>query len=425
MTYTEAMACLDEAGKRGWILGLDTVRNLLRYLGDPQKQLKFVHVAGTNGKGSTTAMIASIAAAAGIRTGRYTSPAVFCEREKYAVNGEWISESEFAACIENISAAAARMAADGLALPTRFEMETALAILHFAGSGCELAVLETGMGGETDATNVIENTLVCVLTAIGMDHTRFLGNTLEEIAAKKAGIIKHGSRVVLEKQSDAVRAVISAACIRKGAELVVTDPAGIELMQSGISGQRFHYQNMEFDLPLAGRFQLDNAAAAIEAAICLRDWGCGISDEAIVSGLKNTAWPGRLQQIHAAPDIFIDGAHNPNAAVRLAEAIPQLWPNRELICIMGVLADKDFTEVAQLVCSKASRVITVTPDNPRALDAGSLAEAVRPYCPAAEPAESVAAALQKAIALAGNSAVILAFGSLSYLNEVILAAKEL
>lgn len=425
MTYTEAMACLDEAGKRGWILGLDTIRNLLRYLGNPQDELKFVHVAGTNGKGSTTAMIASIAAAAGIRAGRYTSPAVFCDREKYAVDGEWISEEEFAACMQKIADAAARMEDAGLALPTRFEMETALAILHFAESGCKLAVLETGMGGVTDATNVIENTLLCVLTAIGMDHTKFLGGTLAEIAEKKAGIIKPGCRVVLEKQSDEVSEVIAAACKRMNARLTITEPETILPIDSGIDGQHFRYRGLDVTIPLNGRFQLDNTAAAIEAALCLRDKGFDIPDSAIIDGLKAVSWPGRLQQIHAQPDIFIDGAHNPNAAVRLAEVIPQLWPGRKLICIMGVLADKDFSEVAQLVCSKAASVITVTPDNPRALNAEALAEAVKPHCAAAEPAASVKDALQRAVPLADDSAVILAFGSLSYLNEVILAAKEL
>ena len=425
MNYNESLAYLAEAGKRGWILGLDTIRNLLRHLGNPQQALKFVHIAGTNGKGSTTAMIASIAAAAGILTGRYTSPAVFCDREKYAVNGEWISENTYAACMEQIARAVERMAAEGLSLPTAFEIETALAILHFAQSGCELAVLETGMGGETDATNVIGNTLVCVLTAIGMDHTKFLGGTLGEITAKKAGIIKPGSRVVLEKQSDEVVDVVASACQRANAALFITEPETIRLINSGVSRQRFSYRGLEVSIPLTGRFQLDNAAAAIDAALQLRECGYSISDEAIIAGLKAVSWPGRLQQIHAQPDIFIDGAHNPNAARRLAEAIPLLWPDRELICIMGVLADKDFTEVAQLVCGKARRVITVTPNNPRALDAESLARAVRPFCSDAEPAASVSDALQKAIRYADEKSVILAFGSLSYLNEIVITAKEL
>lgn len=423
MNYTEAMEYLAEAGKRGWILGLDTIRNLLKYLGGPQRQLKFVHVAGTNGKGSTTAMIASIACAAGFAVGRYTSPAVFCDREKYAVNGEWISEAEYAACMDEIVAAVSRMADDGLALPTSFEIETALALLHFARRGCDLVVLETGMGGDTDATNVVENTLVCVLTAIGMDHTKFLGGTLAEIAAKKAGIIKRGCTVVLEQQSDDVLCVVTDACGHMDAPLTVTQPDAIEVLRSDAAGQRFRYRDIEVEIPLTGRFQLDNAAAAIDSAMQLRGKGFHIPDKAIIAGLKDVSWPGRLQQVHAAPDIFIDGAHNPNAAGRLAEAIPLLWPDRELICIMGVLADKDFTEVAQLVCGRASKVFTVTPDNPRALNAEALAKAVRPICPHVKAAESVQAALDAAIASAGENAVILAFGSLSYLNNVLNAVR--
>lgn len=209
------------------------------------------------------------------------------------------------------------------------------------------------------------------------------------------------------------------------ARLTVTEPESIRLLDSSAHGQRFLYKNLDVSIPLSGPFQRDNAAAAIDAALQLRECGYRISDEAILDGLKSVSWPGRLQQIHVQPDIFIDGAHNPNAAHRLAESIPLLWPDRELICIMGVLADKDFAEVAQLVCSKARRVITVTPNNSRALDADSLATAVRPFCADAEPAASVSEALKRAMSYAHENAVILAFGSLSYLNEIVTIAKEL
>lgn len=424
MNYAEAMEYLAEAGRRGIVPGLDTVRSLLHYLNDPQQKLRFVHVAGTNGKGSTTAMTASILQQAGYTVGRYTSPAVFCDREKYAVNGEWISETAYAEAMTEVACAIERMAADGCTLPTSFEVETALAMLHFLHSSCDIVVLETGMGGLMDATNVVENTLVCILTAIGMDHTRFLGGSIAEIASQKAGIIKPGCAVVLEKQSEEVRRIIESACAEKHASLTVTESDAVcaEVIPGG---QRFTYRTLDVTLPLLGSFQPDNAAGAIDAALQLRRAGWNISDEAIKEGLLHVSWPGRLQRIHSNPDIYIDGAHNPNAAVRLAQSIPLLWPGRPLICIMGVLADKDFTEVARLVCAQARSTVTVTPVNPRALDAAALAEAISPVCPHTETASDAQDALRRAAAMADADSVILAFGSLSYLNDIVTAAKEL
>lgn len=423
MDYATAQAHLRQAASRGIVPGLDAIRALLCQLGDPQRSMKFVHVAGTNGKGATTAMIAAIAIQAGIPTGRYTSPAVFSDLEKFQVNGADILPQEFADCMAEIAAAKARMAADGLRLPTPFEIETALALLFFHRRGCRLAVLETGMGGLLDATNVIEDALVCALTAIDMDHMRFLGDTLPEIAAQKAGIVKPGCAVVLEGQGDVVRAVVEAACRRVGAELTVTDPAGIQPIRADALGQTFFYGGMELFLPLAGAFQRENAAAAVEAARLLNRFGFAISDGDIRAGLGGMRWPGRLERIHVHPDVYIDGAHNPNAARRLAEALPPILCGRPLICIMGVLADKDFGEVARRVCALAEHTFTVTPRNPRALDAAALAGTISRHG-SATAVHSVAEALERARRMAGEDGVILAFGSLSYLSEVKAQVKE-
>lgn len=415
MDYASAQAHLNRATSRGIVPGLDSIRALLHFLGDPQRQLNFVHVAGTNGKGATAAMIASIARQSGILTGLYTSPAVFDDLEKYRVDGRPISPEQFAACMEEILRAEARMEANGLRLPTAFEIETALALLYFFHMNCKLVVLETGMGGLMDATNVVENTMVCVLTSIGLDHTKFLGNTLAEIAAQKSGIVKPGCAVVLEGQSEEVRSVVANACREQGAELTVTDPSRIRLRSADGNGQRFLYGETELFLPLTGAFQRENAIAAVEAARLLNRRGLPIPERAIADGLRSFQWPGRLERIHTSPDIYIDGAHNPNAARRLAEALPDILRGRPLVCVMGALADKDFGEVARLVCSQAACTYTLTPDNLRALNAAALAEAVRPYCPA-QATESVASALECALATAGSDGVILAFGSLSYLG---------
>ena len=423
MDYASAQAHLNRAATRGIVPGLDSIRALLHDLGDPQRRLKFVHVAGTNGKGATAAMIASIARQSGILTGLYTSPAVFDDLEKFRVDGNPISPEAFAACMEEIVRAEARMEADGQRLPTAFEIETALALLHFEHMNCQLVVLETGMGGLLDATNVVEDTLVCVLTSIGLDHTRFLGGTLSEIAAQKSGIVKPGCAVVLEGQSDEVRDVVSDACRAQGAELTVTDPTRIRLLSADANGQRFLYGETELFLPLTGAFQRDNAIAAVEAVRILNRRGFSIPERSIADGLKVLQWPGRLERIHIRPDIYIDGAHNPNAARRLAEALPDILRGRPLVCVMGALADKDFGEVARQVCSQAVCTYTLTPDSPRALNAAALAEAVRPYCPA-EATESVASALNRAMAVAGNDGVILAFGSLSYLGAFRAEVRE-
>lgn len=424
MDFQSAQAHLAQAAARGIRPGLDAIRALLHQLGDPQKQLKFVHVAGTNGKGATASMIAAIAAQAGIRTGCYTSPAVFDDMEKFRIDGAPISREAFAGCMAQIAAAEARMQADDQPLPTSFEIETALALLTFREQGCALAVLETGMGGRMDATNVIDAPLVCVLTAIGMDHTKFLGDTLEQIAKEKAGIIKPGCEVVLEGQSDVVRSVVEAACREQGARLTVTAPERI-LPGSPEEGEGcFSYGGLPLALSLQGAFQRENAIAAVETARSLNRRGFSIPDSAIQDALRGFRWPGRLERIRIRPDLYLDGAHNPNAARRLAEALPTLLHGRRLICVMGVLADKDYSSVAALVCSLAAHTYTVTPENPRALEAGALAGTVARHCPATATG-SVQEALMLAIRDAGPDGVVLAFGSLSYLKEACRCAQQL
>lgn len=416
MTPDQAQNYLKEiAAARGIVLGLGPIRALLARLGNPQDRTKFVHIAGTNGKGSTGAMLCSVLTQAGYRTGQFSSPAVFDPMEPWRIDGTPMPADTYARLMTRIRAQRDAMIEAGEPVPTAFELETALAFLYFAEQSCDIAVLECGMGGLEDATNVVTTTEVSLLTSIGLEHTKFLGNTMAEIARNKAGIIKSGVPAVLQGQDAAVCETVRAVCAQTGSELVITRPDEIELCSDTVSGAVFWYRGNKWELSLDGSYQMYNAAQVIETVEILRRRGYTISDRALRDGLMNTAWPGRFETIAEKPRVILDGAHNPDAAERLRQALEQSCAGKRIFMIMGVLADKDFDRVAELVIPLASRVYTVTPDNPRALDAGSLAEIVRRYCTEVQ-ACTLEQAVQRAMADAGENDVILAFGSLSYLG---------
>ncbi len=420
MTYEEARAFIAGTSVYGLRPGLDCIREMLRRLGNPQDDLKFIHIAGTNGKGSTLAYISTVLKEAGYRTGRYSSPAIYSYREQIQVNEEAISREELARLTEEIRKAGREMLAEGLAHPTSFEVETILAFLYFREKKCDLVVLETGMGGQMDATNVVNTTLVSVLTPISMDHMGFLGNTLGEIAAAKAGIIKPGCHVASACQKPEAAAVIEETCRQKGCRLRETDPGEIRDAVYGWERQSFSYrQYRNLEIPLAGACQIENAALAVEALEALKDLGYEIPERALQKGLAGTVWKGRFAVIAQNPLFILDGAHNRDAADRLRESIELYFPGRRLIYIMGVLADKEYDYIAGRLAPLAAQIFTVeTPDNLRALPARALAEAVAPYNPHVQAAESLAEAGKLAREAAGPEDVIIAFGSLSYLGEL-------
>ncbi|MGN1030046.1 MAG: bifunctional folylpolyglutamate synthase/dihydrofolate synthase [Butyricicoccaceae bacterium] len=419
MNQQQAKEYLTELSGSGIVLGLESIRELLRRLGNPQDHLKFVHAAGTNGKGATLAMTASILTAAGYRTGRYTSPEVFDAREKYVIDGEMISPETFAAGVTHIRTIIEQMQAEHMAIPTVFEVETALAFWYFAEQHCDIVALETGMGGAEDATNVVSTTLVSVITSIGLDHTRFLGDTVQKIAAVKGGIIKPNTEVICQNQSEEVLEVIRSIAEIRNCHDTVTQPELLAIDAQTLDGQSFCYRDIsDLFLPLAGRYQLDNAMAAIDTVLALRKYGYQLPDSAIREGLRQVRWPGRFERIGTAPDFIIDGAHNPNAMQRLLDCIKFYFTNRRLVYIMGVLADKDYAQAAKLLCPLASEIYTVTPHNPRALSAQDLAACVRNVNPQVHTCEELSEAVRLAVAAAGEDGAVIAFGSLSYLAEV-------
>lgn len=420
MNYAQALAYVEEISSAGIVPGLDNIRELCKRLGDPQREVKWIHVAGTNGKGSTLAYISTILTKAGYRVGRYVSPTIREYRERIQLNGKMISQKDLAEGMTIVKEAADAMKAEGMSQPTPFEVETALAFWYFRKKNCQLGVLECGMGGLLDATNVIEGTLAEVIASIGMDHVKFLGNTIEKIAEQKAGIIKPGSSVVCMDQKSEVLDVIQRKANEVGAKLVISRWQEAKKVHYGIEKQTFQYGDFgKLEISLAGQFQIANACLAIDACREISRKGYPVSEEAIREGLKETRWDGRLTVIQKKPLFVIDGAHNEDAAEKLSKSIEFYFTNRRLIYIMGVLRDKDYDRIIELTSRFADQIITITPpNNPRALPALDLAKEVAKVHAAVTAAGSLEEAVEMASLLAGKDDVILAFGSLSYLGKL-------
>ena len=445
MTYEEARSFIEDANQYGSKLGLETVTELMSHLGNPQEELKVIHIAGTNGKGSTNTFIASILAAAGYRVGRYISPAVFSYRERIQIfhpstqedaaqaqssitigankagspyRIEDISRQGISDAIEKVQLACEAMVSEGLAHPTSFEIETAMAILYFREVGVDFAVIEVGLGGRMDATNIIRKPVCAVITSISMDHMQFLGNTLALIAEEKAGIIKEDCPVVTCSQKPEVLEVLLRVSQEKRAPFTLADHTNAIPLSFTPDGTEFRYQGVEYHIQLLGAHQIMNAVLAIEAVKTLRSEGLTIPEEAIKTGLSFAKWSGRLEMIGQKRYFIIDGAHNEEAAMRLADAIRLYFKGRRIIYIMGIFADKDYRRVVELTAPLADQIITLTPDNSRALSSDALAKEVQKYCPAVLDAKTVRQAVACAYAAAGEEDIILAFGSLSFLGEL-------
>ncbi|MBE5874313.1 MAG: bifunctional folylpolyglutamate synthase/dihydrofolate synthase [Lachnospiraceae bacterium] len=420
MKYQEALSYIEEITGLGIVPGLDSIKELCRELGNPQENLKFVHIAGTNGKGSALAFISTILQVAGYRVGRYVSPTIFEYRERIQVDGKMISKVALGELMEQVKAACERMVTRGLSQPTPFEVETALAFLYFQKKKCDIVVLETGMGGLYDATNLITTTQVAVITSVGMDHMQFLGNTVEKIAGQKAGIIKNGCYVICMMQDEAVMQVVDQAANEKQAKLVVADAGHALRVRYGVEKQQFDYDGMKnLIITLAGKHQITNAVVAIEAIRALGQKGFPVSEQAIREGLLATRWPGRFTVVSKKPLFVVDGAHNEDAAQKLADSIEFYFTNRRIIYIMGILKDKEYDKVISLTHKYADQIITVTPpNNPRAMHAYDLAKEIAKVHTAVTAVDSLEEAVEMSRLLAGKDDVIIAFGSLSYLGRL-------
>ena len=414
MEYKEALAYLDGARWFGAEPSLRRIRELLSKLGDPQKGLKAVHVAGTNGKGSCAAMLASVLRAAGYRTGLYTSPYLYRFTERMQINGEQIGSDALVRCVEAVRGIAEKMDEH----PTEFELITAAALLWFAEEKCDIVVLEAGLGGRFDATNVIEVPECTVIMNIGLDHTHILGDTTEKIAAEKAGIIKPGVPCVAYAQSESVLEVFRARCAELSAQLHVADFSALRSEFDSLEGQVFSYRGRQYALSLLGAHQRRNAAVVIETAERLREKGWRVDQDALEHGLYAAAWPGRFELCCDEPAFIVDGGHNPQCAETVCESLLHYFPDTRRVMLLGVLRDKDAAAMAAILDRAADEYVCTAPESARALPPDELAAVLRPFGKTITVCESVSDAVFTAKERAGADGMVCAAGSIYLAGSV-------
>lgn len=429
MNYKESLDYIEEMKALGSVPGLETIEELCKRLGNPQDSLFFVHIAGTNGKGSVLAYTYSILRAGGFRVGLFTSPEVYAYREKIQVNGKEILARDFAECMSLVREEADAMADEGLPHPTVFEMETAVSFLYFKEQHCDIVLLECGMGGSLDATNIIRNTLVSAFSSISMDHMDFLGRTLAQIAGQKVGIIKPGAEVVCGVQEPEVLGILKSKA--RGNSFRMVERERISHVKYGLEKQCFDYRAyggaryQRLRIPLAGMVQPENAALAVEIMEALAKKGFPVTEKKLRQGLSGARWPYRFEIVAKKPYFILDGAHNEDAAKRLAEGIRFYFTNKKILYIIGMLKDKEYEKVIAHTYAYAEQIITVTPPgNARALSGHELALAAAAYHPRVTEAGSLEEAVEMAYLLAEKNWVIFAFGSLSYLGELGRIVKD-
>ena len=415
MNAIEAIEYIHSVCWKGSIPGLGRTQELLSKMGNPEKKLKFVHIAGTNGKGSTAAMTASILQQAGYKVGLYTSPYIYRFHERMQVNGVQISDEDLAAVTEYVQPFAQSMAES----PTEFELVCCIAFEYFLRKNCDIVVLEVGMGGAFDATNVIEAPEVAVITNIGLDHTDFLGNTLEEIAATKAGIFKEGGNAVIYRGTPGVEKVFEDICAERNVSLRKADFDSLNLLSHGLEGQTFDCgARKALALPLLGIHQLKNAAVVLSVIDTLIDKGWNITEENIREGMRTVSWPGRFDIVGREPLFIIDGGHNPQCIEALVVNIRDYLTDKKVIALTGVLADKDYADMYKPVMPYVREFVCVTPPNPRKLEAAELAKHLQGVGAKATACASTEEGVRTARALAGHDGVVLCFGSLYTIGSI-------
>ncbi len=420
MNIDQALSYIHHVKWQGSKPGLSRTRELLSSLHNPEQQLKFIHIAGTNGKGSVAACLSAVLQEAGYTVGLYTSPYIHTFNERIQVNGKNISDAALCRRIEEIQPFADRMAD----APTEFELITALAFLHFQKEACDIVILEAGMGGALDSTNVISTPEVSVLTSISLDHVKELGPTIADIARTKAGIIKPHGCAVCYGGEQTVNEVLRQAADRQQAELSFVDFDRLHMISADAGGCVFDFGGLQgIQLPLAGTYQPKNAALAITVLETLRQKGWPVSDRQIVRGLARVSWPGRFELLRRHPFFVLDGAHNPDGIRATAQSLSALFPRQKIIFLVGVMADKDVPRMMDCIAPLAGGFITVAPHNPRAMDASRLAELLSRYGKPVVPCDTIAQGVSSAFSLAGDLPVC-ALGSLYFSADVKNAVLE-
>lgn len=428
------ISLIEELKKRGSVPGLDAIEGLLEELGHPEDNLKIVHIAGTNGKGSIFAYLSSILIAAGFKVGRYISPTISCYEERFQINGEYITKDKLARLYNIVEEAMKREEEKTGLKPTLFEVETAISFLYFKEEKVDYALIEVGMGGRMDATNVIRHPELTVISSISYDHQAFLGDTLEEIAWQKAGIIKESCPVVLSENSDEVCKVIEQEATKKKVKCIEIKPTDYEVLSENPYGSTFLWKEQRYETKLPGRHQVSNAVTALAASEYLfrKDYEKNNARKAIAKkldemnvksaqqgGIIRTCWPGRLEVLKKEPLFYRDGAHNPDGAKKLAAFLQKYFTNKKIIYIMGVLKDKEYKKMLRYLMPMAKEVYVFKPKNERGLSAQILADTIKEVADVSITIESdVNAAVFRALDTAKPDDVLVACGSLSFMEEM-------
>lgn len=430
----DPIAYINEPRWHNMSLGLDRIKELLHGLGDPHKPLRFVHVAGTNGKGSTCSYLAQILQEAGFKVGLFTSPYLINFEERIRVDGKNIPYEDLVCVTQRVRKVAEAMCEH----PTEFELMTAVAFLYFKWRKADIVVAEVGLGGRLDSTNVIEHPELSVITSIGLDHVAVLGSTISQIAAEKAGIIKSGAPLLSWPQEPDAFEQVKRAAEEAGTPLFVPDFSSLQVIpvyaRSKGLVRPFYYKDVAFQTELLGSYQPSNAVMAIEAARILRKQGWAIDEEDIRRGIERTQWAGRFQLLPGKPDFVVDGGHNIQGAQALSESLSSVFPEKKAVFVVGVLADKQHRAMMEKVVPQAAAFVTITPPSPRALSAQELAAELAEVaeglgCASGslpiEAADDVETALARAFALAGEDGLVVAFGSLYSIGQIMAAHKKL
>lgn len=428
MTYKEAISYINQSNVFGSILGLESIVELLNKLDNPQDKLKVIHIAGTNGKGSTAAFISGVLSQAGYRVGRYISPAVFDYNEIIQIEdrnkSEYITEDGIAKSINIIKAKCEELFNQGYRHPTTFEIETAMAFMYFLDQKVDFVILEAGLGGRLDATNVVEKPLCSVFTSISLDHMDYLGETLEEIVIEKSAIIRDNSTAIVIEQNPIILEMIENDCNKKQSKYILAECNDENILDINYILKQTSFSLKtnegieEYGIKLLGKHQIKNVVLAIKVIKYLISIGHTITDNDIKEGISGVSWPGRFEIISEQPYFVIDGAHNPEAALMLKESVELYFKDKNIVLILGVLADKDYIGILSSLSQISNKIITVTPKSPRALKASELAIEASKHCQNVLIADSIINALEDAYNGINDNDLIIACGTLTFLKEI-------
>lgn len=423
MNCKEALKYIEESHKFGMKLGLETTEKLMELLGNPQDRLKFVHVAGTNGKGSICSFIAKVLEESGYKTGLFTSPFLEVFNERIRINGENISDEKIAEITGIIKEKIDIMVSEGYSYPTEFEIVTAMAFVYYAMENVDYVVLEVGLGGRYDSTNIIKNPSVCVIGSISLDHTKVLGDTVEKIAYEKGGIIKPNSKVVVYSQKPHVMNILKEISKENNAELIEASFEDVEIIKESIDSQIFSfstenkkYENME--ISLIGEHQIKNAITAINAVEILSKEANKITETSLRTGMKNTRWAGRVEKVMEKPVFILDGAHNADGAESLEKVIKKYFSDKKVKFLIGMLEDKDIDTVLSKLIPLCDYAVTSTPDSPRAMSSDRLAEKISIYGCNTESVPDVESAIDRILEVSSDEDIIIAAGSLYMTGKI-------